>query len=274
MNRYYVPVIELMGYRILNPNHREYHLYHKNSFEKLEKEYNPWGYEYQDYKNGIRIVYNTTYESFRFYEGGLLLEVGNNGNKDRGEGEFEIFYSTIFMDHIHDDTKIMFLVNQNPVSEDISSSIEVIVEKYGHGKLMLHIDQLSDKAILTYLHEPPYPNNTIQEDNKIIIDPEDCTEDNFINKISTFIKNTYTGEYNTENIRSLYVILSALKGCISDLISYWKKEVIPFNIMYKEELLKELDPSKVEEINKLRNELETLKELCYGDNTTVFKLRG
>ena len=39
MKKYYIPVIELMGYRILNPNQREYHLYYKNSFEKLEKNY-------------------------------------------------------------------------------------------------------------------------------------------------------------------------------------------------------------------------------------------
>ena len=278
MKKYYIPVIELMGYRILNPNQREYHLYYKNSFEKLKKEYDSWGYEYYDYKNGRRIVYNPTYKSFRFYEEELLFEVGNNGNKKTEEGEFEIFYSTIFMDNIHDDTKIMFLVNQNPVSDNISSSVEVIVEKYGHGKLMLHIDQLPDKAVLTYLHEPPYPNDQIYEDNRIIIDPKDCTANNFIKEISKFIKKSYTGEYNSRNTRSLYVILSSLKVCISDLLSYWKNEVIPFNIMYKEEQLKDLectnDSNKEEEINKLRSELDTLKELCYGDNTTEFALRG
>ena len=48
--------------------------------------------------------------------------------------------------------------------------------------------------------------------------------------------------------------------------------------MYKEEQLKDLEctnnPNKEDEINKLRNELDTLKELCYGDNTTEFTLRG
>ena len=276
MNRYYLPVFDLMGYRILNPNQREYHLYYKNSFEKLEKNYDSWGYEYKDYKNGRRIVYNPSYESFRFYGEDLSFEVGNNGNKQTEEGEYEIFYSEIYLDYIHDYAKI--LVNQYPVSNDISSSIEVVMRRSSSDDLMMRIDLLPDKAVLTFLHEVTYPDRMFKEDEKIFIDSKDCTEDNFIKKISTFIKDTYTGDYNYENKKSLYIVLSTLKGCISDLISYWKKETIPYNIMDKEEQLKDLeclnDPNKEEEINKLRSELDTLKELCYGDNTTEFTLRG
>ena len=99
-----------------------------------------------------------------------------------------------------------------------------------------------------------------------------------LNEIESFIRNNYVGEYNNGNRKALYVILTSLKGCIEDLLTYWKNEVIPFTIMFKEELLKDLeckkDPKDEETITKLRDELDLLKQICYCENQTGFSLRG
>lgn len=265
MNRYYLSIFDKLGYRILNPNQRELYLLDKETNEGLEK--GGIDLEYRDPKNKKTIIFEERFNRYKFYLD--KKEYIDFGQENYYFNEYGIWCTTLYPDN---DTFVIINVGEYPTCFGLYPPIhglagrvqvDIIHRHSGKPTKILLVEQYYNKAKAEYSSQKGFKTTV---DNERIVKPIDCTINNYMDTIIGFIiENCCNSDNNLIDKRlneQLYLIRDSLQESLTDVLSYWKEEVIPYGLNRDKERLSllEKDDSNNQEIDTIRQEISELEE--------------
>ncbi len=245
MNKYYLNMFENLGYSIYNSQTKPLHIYHKNTLDELEYQRVVDFYDRYFDKNKKCVISLDKVMNTIVYDENIWFNIDNMLHGDE---------SQIYDVSLCNTGRAPVTINvaqYTPDVNNLSSPIYTIKVDIGgrdfHGESTLTINQELDHiTIIT-----KYGNNEFTRG----IPAEAITSDNLIKIIWEYLNNydhksyddvTTDKEKKAYVLKSFKLILPSFKMCLNDVITYWKKIVLPCTIQRKKDELATLPEDELE----------------------------